>query len=114
MFNIYFEDTSKNYEMIQYYYDEINDRKFTKCVEDLGELNYLIFKCNFKQRLEKCKIYSISRENQSYFEMYDWLEVRKLTSLIFSVYLNSIFSLIIIILNILTLKIIKSKLSYNI
>jgi hypothetical protein len=109
MFNIYFEDTSKNYEMIQYYYDEINDRKFTKCIEDIGELNYLIFKCNFKQRLEKCKIYSISRENQSYFEIYDWLEIRKISNLIFSVYLNNILSLIVLVLNILTLKILKSK-----
>ncbi len=109
MFNIYFEDTSKNYEMIQYYYDEINDRKFTKCIEDIGELNYLIFKCNFKQRLEKCKIYSISRENQSYFEIYDWLEIRKISNLIFSVYLNNILSLIVLVLNILTIKILKSK-----
>ena len=41
--------------------------------------------------------------------MYDWQEVSKMSSLIFSVYLNSIFTLIVIILNILTLLIIKSK-----
>jgi hypothetical protein len=111
MFNSYFDITSKNYEMNQYYFDEINDRKFTECFKDVRELNYLIFKCNFEQRLEKCNIIkSIPREDQSsYFEMYDWQKVSKITTLIFSVYLNTIFSFIIIILNILTLKILKSK-----
>jgi len=95
------------YSMFQYYMNEINDQIFSNCIDDLQEL---ILNCNFKQRLQQCKIKTVTKnEASSYFEMYDWLEVRKLTSLIFSVYLNSIFSLIIIILNILTLKIIKSK-----
>ncbi len=86
---------------------DINDVLTSNCIDDLQEL---ILNCNFKQRLQQCKIKTVTKnEASSYFEMYDWLEVRKLTSLIFSVYLNSIFSLIIIILNILTLKIIKSK-----
>jgi hypothetical protein len=111
MFNSYSDKTQTNYDLIQYYFDEINDRKFTECFKDVRELNYLIFKCNFEQRLEKCNIIkSIPREDQSsYFEMYDWQKVSKITTLIFSVYLNTIFSFIIIILNILTLKILKSK-----
>jgi len=108
MFNIYFEDTTKNYEMIQYYFDEINQKTFTKCVKDTEELKYLISKCDFKQRLKKCKIKS--REDQPfYFEMYDWEKVSKIITLIFSVYLNTFFSFIVIIFNILTLKILKSK-----
>ncbi len=41
--------------------------------------------------------------------MYDWDEVRRLSNLIFSFYLNTLFSFIILFLNILTIKILKSK-----
>jgi hypothetical protein len=50
LFYFYFDQIPKNYEMFQYFYDEINDRKFSNCVKDNGELLNFTLKCNFKQR----------------------------------------------------------------
>jgi hypothetical protein len=111
MFDFYSHQVSTSYIMYQYYMDEIIEKTFSKCFQNEMELYNLIRICDFKQRLNKCKIKNVTRNNEasSYFEMYDWQEVSKISSLIFSVYLNSIFSLIVIIINILTLLIIKSK-----
>jgi len=109
-FDHYSSQTTFSYQMLPYYLNEITDKSFTKCVKNTRELNYLIFNCNFDKRKEKCKIKSIPREDQSsYFEMYDWEQVRILSNLIFSVYLNNILSLIVILLNILTIFVIQSK-----
>jgi len=99
------------YEYWQYYMDNIYEKTFSKCFENKMEFYNLITICDFKQRLNKCDLKIVLRndENSSYFEMLDWQEVSKLSSLIFSVYLNSIFTLIAIILSILTLLIIKSN-----
>jgi len=112
--DFYSNQVKKTYNMFQYYFDDLTDKSFSKCVQSINELNILVKKCDFKLKLEKCKIKSIiilreKNDNYSYFEMYDWDQVRKISNLIFSVYLNNIFSLIIIILNVLTLKILKSK-----
>jgi hypothetical protein len=109
--DFYSDQVSMDYRMPQYYTDEIKDKNFSICIKNKQDLKDLVEKCEFKQRLEKCSILIplISIGNDSYFEMYDWLEARKMSNLIFTVYLNSIFSLIIIILNILTLKILKTK-----
>ncbi len=107
--DFYTDQVSIDYRMPQYYTDEIKDRNFSNCIRNKQDLKNFVKKCEFKQRLEKCNIIPYLSENDSYFEMYDWLEARKISNLIFSVYLNNIFSLIIIILNILTLKMLKSK-----
>jgi len=113
-FNFYSDQTTASYQMLPYYVNEImTNKSFTKCVKTSKELNNLILMCNFKQRLNKCKIHAASAaaalNNDSYFEMYDWDEVRRLSNLIFSFYLNTLFSFIILFLNILTIKILKSK-----
>jgi hypothetical protein len=111
-FDYYTNQITSSYQLFLYYLDEIRDSKFSKCIQNEKELNDFILKCNFKQRLDKCAIQNISRKYNKesiYFEIFDWIEVRKISSLIFSVYLNTIVSLISIILNILTILIIKSK-----
>ncbi len=96
------------YEMFQYYMDEIMIQKFSNCFNNPEELQVLIKKCNFKQRLNNCKI-QFSVSDESYFQIYDWKELSLIGSLIFSVYLNPVFSLIVLFLNAITIKIIKSK-----
>ena len=110
-FQYYSNKAFLTYEFWQYYMDDINEKKFSKCYENEISFNNLVKLCDFNQRLNKCAVQNVTRNNEtsSYFEMYDWQEVSKMSSLIFSVYLNSIFTLIVIILNILTLLIIKSK-----
>jgi len=110
-FDYYTNQITSSYQLFLYYLDEIRDSKFSKCIQNEKELNDFILKCNFKQRLDKCDIQNISRNNKEsiYFETFDWIEVRKISSLIFSVYLNTLMSLILIIFNILTILIIKSK-----
>ncbi len=97
--------------MFQYYTDDLLDKSFSNCVGSKQQLDDLVKKCNFKNRLEKCNIQSNEENNnkKTYFEMYDWEQVRKISVLIFSVYINNIFSLFILILNILTIKILRSK-----
>jgi hypothetical protein len=111
-FDYYTNQITSSYQLFLYYLDEIRDSKFSKCIQNEKELNNFILKCNFKQRLNKCAIQNISKKynkESNYFEMFDWIEVRKISSLIFSVYLNTIVSLISIIFNILTILIVKSK-----
>jgi hypothetical protein len=98
------------YEYWQYYMDNIYEKKFSKCFANKMEFYNSITLCDFKQRLNKCNLKIELRNDEiSYFEMLDWQEVSKISSLIFSVYLNSIFTLIVIILSALTLLIIRSK-----
>jgi hypothetical protein len=110
-FQYYSDKVLLTYQYWQYYMDDMSEKKFSKCFQNEIDFYNLVKTCDFKQRLNRCTVEIVSRNNEtsSYFEMYDWLEVNKISSLIFSVYLNSIFSLIVIIINILTLLIIKSK-----
>jgi len=109
--DFYTDQIKTTLHMFQYYTDDLLDKSFSNCVGSRQQLDDLVKKCNFKNRLEKCNIQSNEENNnkKTYFEMYDWEQVRKISVLIFSVYINNIFSLFILILNILTIKILRSK-----
>jgi len=110
--DFYSDQIHSTFHMFQYYIDSMIDKKFSLCVANIEQLNDLVKRCDFKKRIEKCNIRSLIHRDDhkiTYFEMYDWDQVRKISILIFSVYINNIFSLIILILNILTIKILRSK-----
>jgi hypothetical protein len=111
--NFYTYQIITTLHMFQYYTDDLLDNSFSNCAGNMKELENLVKICDFKKRLEKCNIQSRNNKQEdnkkTYFEMYDWEQVRRISVLIFSVYINNIFSLIILILNILTVKILGSK-----
>jgi hypothetical protein len=77
--------------MFQYYTDDLLDKSFSNCVGNKQQLDDLIKKCNFKNRLEKCNIQSNEENNnkKTYFEMYDWEQVRKISVLVAIVVIGS-------------------------
>ena len=112
LIHYYSNQVTTNYMLYQYYMDVLTDIKFTKCCKNYLHFTQLVSMCDFTSRLSKCNIQSISRVNKtSYFYMEDWQEIKKISSLIFAVYLNSIITLILIILNSLTIAILKTKLN---
>jgi hypothetical protein len=101
-------DLTTSYQLFQYYINDINNNnsKNSKCLNNIEEM---IFNCNFSKYLKNCNPITSSNKEYSYFELYDWKELNKLTSVIFTVYLNTIFSFLDLILNIIAILIIKSK-----
>jgi hypothetical protein len=99
-------DFTTSYQLFQYYINDIyNDSK-----NHNNNIEQMIFECNFTNYLTNCNPAITSKTKEySYFELYDWKELNKLTTLFFTVYLNTIFSFLDLILNIITILIVKSN-----
>jgi len=106
--NYFLKNIPSNYYLMNYYLDVLNDNQFTHCYNRSFEKT--IEKCNFKQRLNLCNIKALKSTNKTefYFYMNDWKFLSRYTHLIFSIYINVIFSFVSILFNILIL-IVSSK-----
>lgn len=109
--NYYTQNILSSYYFAQYYSDIIDsDGIFSHCVNK--SIDKFIAKCDFSQRLRKCNITFNSTDEKNFY-LNDWYELSRNSQIIFSVYLNSFLSLIVILFNMITIKILNNINSTN-
>jgi hypothetical protein len=101
LITFYSDYFSRNYYLIQYYHDVIEQKEFSHCVNE--SFLMILKKCNFNARLELCDVKIVEKQKESYFYINDWDLLSKYSHLILSVYLNSVFSIISIVFSLLIL-----------
>ena len=101
------------YFLSQYYFDDINQKNFSNCINN--SIMETIKNCNFDTRLNMCEIKSFNYSKDDKFKWYvlDWNELSRYSQTIFALYINKIFSLIGIFINILIIIILSSKIIEN-
>jgi hypothetical protein len=110
----YSEKTLKDYYMLnQYYYNDINEATYSKCIN--SSIEEFIRKCDFEKKLNLCNIIEKTTKKNDYnyddeiiWYVLDWRETSKYLDLYFSVFLNPILSFISILINILMIKILEN------
>jgi len=95
-----------NYYM--YEYRIYSEKKLHVCLN--ASLNDMLKKCNFKQRLAKCKIKTVEANQNLDIYIYDFMEISGLIELIFvKYYVNVIFLIVSVLVNTLMIIILSLK-----
>lgn len=97
--NYYAENILDTYYYAQYYSSVIDDNGiFSHCVND--SIEEFISDCHFFRRLSSCNV-STQTNKEFNFYLNDWYDLSSNTQFLFSVYLNPILSLVIMVMNII-------------
>ncbi len=101
------------YFLDQYYYNEIHEDIYSKCINSSFEKN--LIKCDFKKRLQLCNITNLNNNNfndldqDSFLYMEDWRQTSLYLDHYFSIYFNPVLAFVCILINIFMILILSGK-----
>ena len=96
------------YSFVQYYSEIIFENRFSICVN--SSFNESLLQCDFYKRLEICQIKQIDRNKDDFiFYVYDWIQMKNIIQTVFPKYINLVFSVLGIIVNITMIIILSNK-----
>lgn len=102
--------TPSTYAYFEFYSDLILRSEFSICVND--SFDKVIQSCNFVNRLKNCQIQQANEkilENNLFFYIYDWVEISKIIRIIFPKYINLVFAVVGILINIIFIFILSNR-----
>ncbi len=111
--NIYDPDHAvKDYYFLnEYYFEDVHEFFFSSCVN--SSIKKFLLKCNFKKRLDQCRIKSINKSNDLDYETFwyviDWQMLSKYSYISFVLYVNPALSFVCILFNIVLVRIFSHK-----
>ena len=100
-----------SYAYLEYYYEFAYEKYYSKCVNSL--FNAYLAKCDLQKRFNICQIETISNklpvDNDHLMYVYDWIKLGEVISLTFTNYINLIFSVASILINLFMIILLTDK-----
>ena len=99
-----------SYDFFEFYSDSILNEQLSICINE--SFLKVIRACNFGKRLNNCQIQQANEQNLEdnfLFYIYDWIEISNIIRIIFPKYVNLVFAIVGILINLIFIFILSNK-----